>query len=290
MQHELGTGPALARFPPRAHPVVPSAGGRELPATRCCAVAGRAGAARGHPRLHEPHGRHAGRDPSAGQAAGVPHLMISYEGWGSPPPPRRRRSRLLLGLGGACLLLACAALAGLAFSRRTPPPPSPAAASASPAVKRPVTSPARQLSLGACIDDTTSLVSSFAPGIRSDLAQAVASLAPHGTLDTNAARAGQPVTVPQSGISLTIREVVTNSAASILTKYTRVVSVPGIPGLSTSRPDVRVPGYEHYLATRVLDAGAMGIVFPHVDSAEQAAKLVSFCKYPPVGHRSAAGA
>jgi len=54
-------------------------------------------------------------------------------------------------------------------------------------------------------------------------------------------------------------------------------------------PLVRVPGYEHYLATRVLDAGAMGIVFPHVDSAEQAAKLVSFCKYPPVGHRSAAG-
>lgn len=54
-------------------------------------------------------------------------------------------------------------------------------------------------------------------------------------------------------------------------------------------PLVRVPGYEHYLATRVLDAGAMGIVFPHVDSAEQAAQLVSFCKYPPKGHRSAAG-
>jgi 2-keto-3-deoxy-L-rhamnonate aldolase RhmA len=55
-------------------------------------------------------------------------------------------------------------------------------------------------------------------------------------------------------------------------------------------PLVRVPGYEHYLATRVLDAGAMGIVFPHVDTAEHAARLVSFCKYPPVGHRSAAGA
>ena len=54
-------------------------------------------------------------------------------------------------------------------------------------------------------------------------------------------------------------------------------------------PLVRVPGYEHYLATRVLDAGAMGIIFPHVDSAEQARKLVSYCKYPPVGHRSAAG-
>ena len=55
-------------------------------------------------------------------------------------------------------------------------------------------------------------------------------------------------------------------------------------------PLVRVPGYEHYLATRVLDAGAMGIVFPHVDTAEHAARLVSFCKYPPLGHRSAAGA
>src|SRR5262245_64099684 len=39
-------------------------------------------------------------------------------------------------------------------------------------------------------------------------------------------------------------------------------------------PIVRVPGYEHYLATRLLDAGAMGIVFPLVDSAEHAEKLV----------------
>jgi 2-keto-3-deoxy-L-rhamnonate aldolase RhmA len=54
-------------------------------------------------------------------------------------------------------------------------------------------------------------------------------------------------------------------------------------------PIVRVPGYEHHHASRVLDAGAMGIVFHHVDSADQAAKLVSFCKYPPMGHRSAAG-
>ena len=54
-------------------------------------------------------------------------------------------------------------------------------------------------------------------------------------------------------------------------------------------PLVRVPGYEHYLATRVLDGGAMGIVFPHVETAAQAAELVSFCKYPPQGHRSAAG-
>jgi 2-keto-3-deoxy-L-rhamnonate aldolase RhmA len=33
----------------------------------------------------------------------------------------------------------------------------------------------------------------------------------------------------------------------------------------------------------------MGIVFPHVDTAEHARQLVSYCKYPPMGHRSAAG-
>ena len=55
-------------------------------------------------------------------------------------------------------------------------------------------------------------------------------------------------------------------------------------------PIVRVPGYEHHHASRVLDAGAMGIVFPHVDTAEHARQLVSYCKYPPMGHRSAAGA
>jgi 2-keto-3-deoxy-L-rhamnonate aldolase RhmA len=54
-------------------------------------------------------------------------------------------------------------------------------------------------------------------------------------------------------------------------------------------PIVRVPGYEHYLATRLLDAGALGIVFPHVETAEQAHRLVSNCKYPPMGHRSLGG-
>jgi 2-keto-3-deoxy-L-rhamnonate aldolase RhmA len=54
-------------------------------------------------------------------------------------------------------------------------------------------------------------------------------------------------------------------------------------------PLVRVPGYEHYLATRLLDTGAMGIVFPHVETAEHARQLVDNCKYPPMGHRSLGG-
>ncbi len=55
-------------------------------------------------------------------------------------------------------------------------------------------------------------------------------------------------------------------------------------------PIVRVPGKEHYHATRLLDAGAQGVVVPHVDTAEEAARAVANCKYPPVGHRSLAGA
>jgi 2-keto-3-deoxy-L-rhamnonate aldolase RhmA len=55
-------------------------------------------------------------------------------------------------------------------------------------------------------------------------------------------------------------------------------------------PIVRVAGYEHYHATKLLDAGAMGIIFPHVDTAELVEKLVKQCKYPPRGHRSVAGA
>lgn len=55
-------------------------------------------------------------------------------------------------------------------------------------------------------------------------------------------------------------------------------------------PVVRVPGREHYHATRLLDAGAQGIVVPHVESSAEAERVVAYCKYPPLGHRSVAGA
>jgi 2-keto-3-deoxy-L-rhamnonate aldolase RhmA len=55
-------------------------------------------------------------------------------------------------------------------------------------------------------------------------------------------------------------------------------------------PLVRVPGYEHHHASRALDNGALGVVFPHVDTAEQARRLADFCRYPPAGRRSMGGA
>lgn len=54
-------------------------------------------------------------------------------------------------------------------------------------------------------------------------------------------------------------------------------------------PLVRVPSHHHHHVARVLDGGAMGVIVPHVDTAEQAREVVRNCKYPPVGNRSLAG-
>jgi 2-keto-3-deoxy-L-rhamnonate aldolase RhmA len=50
-------------------------------------------------------------------------------------------------------------------------------------------------------------------------------------------------------------------------------------------PLVRVPDLAYHLAAQVLDAGAMGIMLPRVETRDQAEKLVSYMKYPPVGVR-----
>ena len=54
-------------------------------------------------------------------------------------------------------------------------------------------------------------------------------------------------------------------------------------------PLVRVPWMQHWIATRTLDGGALGVVMPHVDTAEEARAVVDHLKYPPIGHRSVAG-
>jgi 2-keto-3-deoxy-L-rhamnonate aldolase RhmA len=55
-------------------------------------------------------------------------------------------------------------------------------------------------------------------------------------------------------------------------------------------PIVRVPYGQYDMATRALDGGAMGIVIPHVDTADEARVVADRLRYPPVGHRSVAGA
>ncbi len=51
-------------------------------------------------------------------------------------------------------------------------------------------------------------------------------------------------------------------------------------------PVARVGSGQWYQASRLLDAGCQGIVFPHVDSAAEARAAVQCSKYPPLGTRS----
>jgi 4-hydroxy-2-oxoheptanedioate aldolase len=52
-------------------------------------------------------------------------------------------------------------------------------------------------------------------------------------------------------------------------------------------PFVRVPGVAD--VQRILDAGALGIIAPHVQTAEEARAYVRAAQYPPLGDRSNAG-
>jgi len=53
-------------------------------------------------------------------------------------------------------------------------------------------------------------------------------------------------------------------------------------------PLVRVGQIDQALFKNVLDAGAHGLVVPMVNTAEEAERAVSYCKYPPKGVRGAA--
>ena len=54
-------------------------------------------------------------------------------------------------------------------------------------------------------------------------------------------------------------------------------------------PLVRVPMGEYGMATRALDGGALGIVMPHIDTADEARELVDKLCYAPIGSRSPGG-
>ena len=51
-------------------------------------------------------------------------------------------------------------------------------------------------------------------------------------------------------------------------------------------PLARVPWLEAGIIMKLLDAGAYGIICPMVNTPEDAARLVSYCRYAPAGQRS----
>ncbi len=50
-------------------------------------------------------------------------------------------------------------------------------------------------------------------------------------------------------------------------------------------PLVRVPNDEYHLMARILDAGAMGIMVPRIETREQVERIISNTHYPPIGVR-----
>jgi 2-keto-3-deoxy-L-rhamnonate aldolase RhmA len=54
-------------------------------------------------------------------------------------------------------------------------------------------------------------------------------------------------------------------------------------------PFVRVASHSRATIGRVLDGGALGLIVPHVDTADQAASLASMVHLPPIGARSLYG-
>ena len=57
--------------------------------------------------------------------------------------------------------------------------------------------------------------------------------------------------------------------------------------LADITPLVRVNKNDPGMVSKVLDAGAMGVVAPHVKTKEETIRLVKGAKYPPIGVRGA---
>ncbi len=71
-----------------------------------------------------------------------------------------------------------------------------------------------------------------------------------------------------------------------LTGYSDLVSMLQAISLAGAVPLVRIPFGDYGMAQRALDAGAMGVVFPMVNTPELARTAVDCCRYPPLGERS----
>jgi len=66
----------------------------------------------------------------------------------------------------------------------------------------------------------------------------------------------------------------------------RLIGVSAARGVT---PLVRVPDTAASTIQKILDAGAAGILVPHVDTVEQAAAVGRACRFPPHGTRGAGG-
>ncbi|MEA3216823.1 MAG: 4-hydroxy-2-oxoheptanedioate aldolase [Acidimicrobiia bacterium] len=71
-----------------------------------------------------------------------------------------------------------------------------------------------------------------------------------------------------------------------LADYSQAVAMLQAISTTDCTPIVRVPWNEPGIIGRMLDAGAMGIVIPMVNSVEEARAATGACRYHPAGYRS----
>jgi len=71
--------------------------------------------------------------------------------------------------------------------------------------------------------------------------------------------------------------------------YLNLASQIQAMGATDCVPLVRAPWNDPVAIKRILDAGAMGVLVPYVNSAAEAEDAVAACKYPPEGIRGVAG-
>jgi 2-keto-3-deoxy-L-rhamnonate aldolase RhmA len=69
----------------------------------------------------------------------------------------------------------------------------------------------------------------------------------------------------------------------LITEMVRAADLAGVTSVA------RVPDNDEKLILRLLDAGAEGIIIPHVDGLEGAKRAVEAVRYAPLGHRGGAG-
>ena len=72
-----------------------------------------------------------------------------------------------------------------------------------------------------------------------------------------------------------------HSPITLETLRNMVLATRGLPAV----PFARVPVNEIWTAKRVLDSGALGVVFPFTSTPELARQAAAACKYPPAGRR-----
>lgn len=68
--------------------------------------------------------------------------------------------------------------------------------------------------------------------------------------------------------------------------YADLLSLLPIIEKAGAAPLVRVPWLDEAAIMRALDAGALGIIAPMIETAADARRLVAACFYPPLGSRS----